>query len=159
MNLPTNLHPGKSAEVKVSGQVVGVFGELHPLAKEKYEFGDAPVIVAEFDLEKLRTLNPSYGITPVSEFPPMYEDIAIILDESVAASAVEALIRQTGGKTVTDVRLFDVYRDEKIGAGKKSLAYSLTYQAEKTLTDAEAAAIRNKIVKRLENTVGAKLRS
>jgi len=55
--------------------------------------------------------------------------------------------------------LFDVYRDEKIGAGKKSLAYSLTYQAEKTLTDAEAAAIRNKIVKRLENTVGAKLRS
>ncbi len=153
------LHPGKSAEIKVSGQVVGVFGELHPLAKEKYEFGDAPVIVAEFDLEKLRALNPSYGIVPVSEFPPMYEDIAIILDESVAASAVEALIRQTGGRTVTDVRLFDVYRDEKIGAGKKSLAYSLTYQAEKTLTDADAAAIRNKIVKRLENTIGAKLRS
>jgi phenylalanyl-tRNA synthetase beta chain len=153
------LHPGKSAEVKVNGQVVGVFGELHPLAKEKYEFGDSAVIVAEFDLEKLRALNPSYGIKPVSEFPPMYEDIAIILDESVAASTVEALIRQTGGKTVTDVRLFDVYRDEKIGAGKKSLAYSLTYQAEKTLTDAEAAAIRNKIVKRLENTVGAKLRS
>ncbi|MDO9303522.1 MAG: phenylalanine--tRNA ligase subunit beta, partial [Anaerolineales bacterium] len=154
-----SLHPGKSAEVKVNGQVVGVFGELHPLAKEKYAFGDAAVIVAEFDLEKLRELNPSYGITPVSEFPPMYEDIAIILDESVAASAVEALIRQTGGKTVTDVRLFDVYRDEKIGTGKKSLAYSLTYQAEKTLTDADAAAIRNKIVKRLENTVGAKLRS
>jgi len=154
-----NLHPGKSAEVKVSGQVVGVFGELHPLAKEKYAFGESAVIVAEFDLEKLRVLNPSYGIKPVSEFPPMYEDIALILDESVAASAVEALIRQTGGKTVTDVRLFDVYRDEKIGAGKKSLAYSLTYQAEKTLTDAEAAAIRNKIVKRLENTVGAKLRS
>ncbi len=153
------LHPGKSAEVKVNGQVVGVFGELHPLAKEKYEFSDAPVIAAEFDLEKLRGLNPSYGITPVSEFPPMYEDIAIILDESVAASAVEALIRQTGGKTVTDVHLFDVYRDEKIGAGKKSLAYSLTYQAEKTLTDADAAAIRNKIVKRLENTIGAKLRS
>ncbi len=153
------LHPGKSAEVKVNGQVVGVFGELHPLAKEKYEFGDAPVIVAEFDLEKLRTLNPSYGIVPVSEFPPIYEDIAIILDESVTASTVEALIRQTGGKTVTDVRLFDVYRDEKIGVGKKSLAYSLTYQAEKTLTDAEAAAIRNKIVKRLESTVGAKLRS
>ncbi|MBI5943887.1 MAG: phenylalanine--tRNA ligase subunit beta [Chloroflexi bacterium] len=153
------LHPGKSAQVKVNGQVVGVFGELHPLAKEKYEFGDAPVIAAEFDLEKLRGLNPSFGIKPVSEFPPMYEDIAIIVDESVAASAVEALIRQTGGKTVTDVRLFDVYRDEKIGAGKKSLAYSLTYQAEKTLTDAEAAAIRNKIVKRLEHTIGAKLRS
>ncbi len=154
-----HLHPGKSAVVKVNGEVVGAFGELHPLAKEKFEFGDAPVIVAEFDLEKLRTMNPSYGIKPVSEFPPMYEDIAVIVDESVAAAAVEALIRQTGGKTVTNVRLFDVYRDEKIGAGKKSLAYSLTYQAEKTLTDADAAAIRNKIVKRLEREVGAKLRS
>ncbi|MBI5951424.1 MAG: phenylalanine--tRNA ligase subunit beta [Chloroflexi bacterium] len=153
------LHPGKSAEVKIGGEVVGVFGELHPLAKEKFEFGDSPVIVAEFDLEKLRAMTPSYGIQPVSEFPPIYEDIAVIVDESVAAASIEALIRQTGGKTVTAVKLFDVYRDEKIGAGKKSLAYSLTYQAEKTLTDAEAATIRNKIVKRLEREVGAKLRS
>ncbi len=153
------LHPGKSAEVKINGEVVGAFGELHPLVKEKFEFGDAPIIVAEFDLEKLRVSNPSFGIQPVSEFPPIYEDIAIIVDESIAAFIVEALIRQTGGKTVTDVKLFDVYRDEKIGTGKKSLAYSLTYRAEKTLTDAEAAAIRNKIVKRLEREVGAKLRS
>ena len=61
---------------------------------------------------------------------------------------------------MTNVRLFDLYRDEKIGEGKKSLAYALTYQAEdKTMTDADAAAIRNKIVKRLEKEVGAKLRS
>jgi phenylalanyl-tRNA synthetase beta chain len=154
-----HLHPGKAAEVKVNGQTVGVFGELHPLIKEKYEVGEAPVIVAEFDLEKLRTMSPTYGIVPVSEFPPVYEDIAVIVDESVPAARLEALIRQTGGKIVTDVRLFDVYRGEQIGAGKKSLAYSLTYQSDKTMTDAEAAAIRNKIVKRLEFEVGAKLRS
>src|SRR6266498_3365649 len=153
------LHPGKAAEVKVNGQVVGVFGELHPLVKEKYEVGDAPVIVGEFDLEKLRALNPTYNIVPVSEFPPVYEDIAVIVDESVPAARIEALIRQTGGKTVTDVKLFDVYRGEQIGAGKKSLAYSLTYQSDKTMNDAEAAAIRTKIVKRLEHEVGAKLRS
>jgi len=153
------LHPGKAAEVKVDGQTVGVFGELHPLVREKYEVGEAPVIVAEFDLEKLRGLSPSYGILPVSEFPPVYEDIAVIVDEAVPAARLEALIRQTGGKTVTDVHLFDVYRGEQIGAGKKSLAYSLTYQSDKTMTDAEAAAIRNKIVKRLEHEVGAKLRS
>jgi phenylalanyl-tRNA synthetase beta chain len=153
------LHPGKAAEIKVNGQTVGVFGELHPLVKEKYELGDKPALVAEFDLDALRTASPSYGIKPVAEFPPVYEDIAVIVDESVAASRLETLIRQTGGKSVTNVRLFDVYRDEKIGAGKKSLAYSLTYQAEKTLTDADAAAIRNKIVKRLEQEVGAKLRS
>ncbi|MEP7137604.1 MAG: phenylalanine--tRNA ligase subunit beta [Chloroflexota bacterium] len=154
------LHPGKAADVKVDGKVVGVFGELHPLVKEKYNsLGDGPILVAEFDLEILRRVNPTYGITPVSEFPPVYEDIAIIVNDAVAAAAVEAMIRQTGGKTVTSVRLFDVYRDEKIGVGKKSLAYSLTYQAEKTLTDADAAAIRTKIVKRLEHEFSAKLRS
>lgn len=154
------LHPGKAAEVKVGARSVGVFGELHPLIKQKYEFGDAPVIVAEFDLDALREATPSYEITPVPEFPPVYEDIAVIVDESVEAARVESLIRQTGGKTVAGIRLFDVYRGEQIGAGKKSLAYSLTYQApDKTLTDAEAAAIRNKIVKRLEQEAGAKLRS
>jgi phenylalanyl-tRNA synthetase beta chain len=81
------------------------------------------------------------------------------VDDSVPASTVEALIRQTGGKTVTDVRLFDVYRGDQVGAGKKSLAYSLTYQSDKTMTDAEAATIRTKIVKRLEREVGARLRS
>jgi phenylalanyl-tRNA synthetase beta chain len=89
----------------------------------------------------------------------VYEDIAVIVDEPVPAARVEALIRQTGGKTVTEVRLFDVYRGEQIGAGKKSLAYSLTYQSDRTMTDAEAAAIRTKIVKRLEYELGAKLRS
>lgn len=153
------LHPGKAAEVKVNGQVVGVFGELHPLVNEKYELGDSPVLVAEFDIDLLRNITPTYGVTPVPEFPSMYEDIAIIVDESVAASRVEALIQQTGGKSVSDVRLFDVYRGDQVGAGKKSLAYNLTYQSDKTMTDADAAAIRNKIVKRLEQEIGAKLRS
>lgn len=154
------LHPGKAAQVKVNGQVVGVFGELHPLVKEKYEVGNAPVLVADFDLDALRTASPAYGIVPVPEFPPVFEDIAVIVDESVPAARVEALIKQTGGRSVSAVSLFDVYRDEKLGSGKKSLAYNLTYQAaDKTMTDAEAAAIRNKIVKRLEQEVGAKLRS
>ena len=156
---PNALHPGKSAQVKVNGQTVGIFGELHPLVKDKYDFGDASVIVAEFDLDLLRTLNPTYGIVPVPEAPAIFEDIAVIVDDSVAASVVETLIRQTGAPTVTDVRLFDVYRGDQAGAGKKSLAYNLTYQADRTMTDAEAAAIRNKIVKRLEAEVGAKLRS
>ncbi|MCI0608636.1 MAG: phenylalanine--tRNA ligase subunit beta [Anaerolineae bacterium] len=153
------LHPGKAAEVKVNGQKVGLFGELHPLVKEQYELRDSPVIVAEFELDLLRTITPTYGIIPVPEVPPVLEDIAVVVDESVPAARIESLIRQTGGKTVTNIHLFDVYRGEQIGAGKKSLAYSLTYQSDKTMTDAEAAAIRTKIVKRLEHEVGAKLRS
>jgi phenylalanyl-tRNA synthetase beta chain len=153
------LHPGKGAEVKVNGQTIGVFGELHPLVKDKYEFEEYPVLVAEFDLASMRAAESEYELKPVPEVPPVLEDIALILDESIPAAQVEALIRQTGGKVLTDVKLFDVYRGEQVGAGKKSLAYSLTYQAEKTLTDQEAAAIRNKIVRRLENELGAKLRS
>jgi len=153
------LHPGKTAQVVIGDKVVGVFGELHPLVKDKFDVGDAPIVAAEFDLDVLRSVSPTYGISPIADVPPVLEDIALILDESVPASKVEALIRQTGGKVLTKVKLFDVYRDEKIGAGKKSLAYSLTYQSDKTMTDAEAAAIRKKIVKRLEHEVGAKLRS
>lgn len=156
----SHLHPGKAAEVKAGDKVIGAFGEMHPLVKEQYELGDSPVLVAEFDLDVMRAIAPTYGIKTIPETPPIYEDIALIVDDSVKAETVEALIRQTGGRSVTNVRLFDLYRDEKIGEGKKSLAYALTYQAEdKTLTDADAAAIRNKIVKRLEKEVGAKLRS
>jgi phenylalanyl-tRNA synthetase beta chain len=87
------------------------------------------------------------------------EDIALIVDETVPAAEIENLIKQTGGKTVTDVRLFDVYRGDQIGMGKKSLAYSLTYQdPDRTLTDKDAAKLRNKIVKRLGRELGAQLR-
>jgi phenylalanyl-tRNA synthetase beta chain len=81
------------------------------------------------------------------------------VDEGVAASRVESLIRETGGEMLTDVRLFDLYRGEQIGAGKKSLAYRLTYQAEdRTLTDAEAAPVREKIIRRAKEMLGAVLR-
>jgi phenylalanyl-tRNA synthetase beta chain len=153
------LHPGKAAEVKAGGRTIGVFGELHPLVKDKYEFEEYPVLAAEFDLAAMRAAESEFELQPVPEVPPVLEDIALILDESIPAAQVEALIRQTGGKMLAGVKLFDVYRGEQIGAGKKSLAYSLIYQAEKTLTDTEAAAIRNKIVRRLENELGAKLRS
>jgi phenylalanyl-tRNA synthetase beta chain len=99
-------------------------------------------------------------VEAVPAYPPILEDIAVIVDEEVAAERVEQCIRAGGGRTLRAVRLFDVYRGEQIGAGKKSLAYSLTYQAlDRTLTDEEAAQIRNRIVRRLEQELGAKLRS
>jgi phenylalanyl-tRNA synthetase beta chain len=153
------LHPGKAAEIRAQGKVVGGFGELHPSAKEQYEFGQPAVLVAEMDVEGLRNTAPQYQIRPVPSFPPVLEDIAIIVDESVAAARVESLIREAGGAELTDVHLFDIYRGEQVGAGKKSMAYSLTYQAQdKTMTDAEAAAIRIRVVKRLQQELGASLR-
>ncbi len=155
------FHPGKCAEVQVNGTVLGVLGELHPQVKARYDFLTAPVLAAEFDLAALLAASVSrYESAPVPVFPPVLEDLALVVDEDLPAERVAALIRQTGGKLLTGLRLFDVFRSEQIGAGKKSLAYSLTYQSQEgTLTDAEVKAVRQRIIRRLEQEIGAKLRS
>ncbi|MDP3451025.1 MAG: hypothetical protein Q8R87_10635, partial [Anaerolineaceae bacterium] len=158
-----SYHPGKCARVLVGDQQIGVMGELHPKVKGNYDFPatfKAPVLAAEFDLDLLIELVPPlYQTVDVPVFPPVIEDLAFILDEDLADEKVEALIRQTGGKLLADVKLFDIFRGEQIGAGKKSLAYKLTYIApDRTLEAAEVSAMRNKIIKRMEYEFKAKLR-
>jgi len=88
------------------------------------------------------------------------EDLAIVVEEGVPAASVEEVLRQAGGALLAEVRLFDLYRGEAIGAGKKSLAYGLTYQAaDRTLTDTEVAALRKTIVRALAEKLGAVLRT
>ena len=159
-----SFHPGKSARMLVRGEdgdvLLGLFGEMHPLVKENYDFGTAPVLAADLDLDALMRVIPwRYETAGVPVFPPVLEDIAVIVDEELPAAQVEAVIRQGGGKMLAGLRLFDIFRSEQIGEGKKSLAYSLTYQADRTLTDVDATQIRGKIIKRLEQELGAKLRS
>ncbi|MRR35333.1 hypothetical protein EG829_11765 [bacterium] len=156
-------HPGKGAGVRVGDKQIGVRGELHPKVKGNYDSPatfKAPVLAAEFDLDLLIELVPPlYQTVDVPVFPPVIEDLAFILDEDLAAEKAEALIRQTGGKLLADVKLFDIFRSEQIGAGKKSLAYKLTYIApDRTLEAAEVATLRNKIIKRMEYEFKAKLR-
>ncbi|MBW6475339.1 MAG: hypothetical protein K0B14_19585, partial [Anaerolineaceae bacterium] len=155
-----SMHPGKTAQIIVGQTSIGVLGELHPRVKQNYDFLTPAVYVAEIDLEALLPLIPlRFESKPVSVFPPVLEDIAIIVEEAVPADKVEALIRQTGGKLLADVRLFDVYRGDRIGVGKKSLAYSMTYQAQDhTIESGESTALRNKIVRRLERELSAVLR-
>jgi len=156
-----SFHPGKCAEVLSGEQVLGVFGELHPLAKAHYTFGAAPVLVAEIDAEKLLELaSLIFQIQPVLGFPPIIEDIAVIVDETLSAAELEKAIWSAGGNLLQAVKLFDIYRGEKIGSGKKSMAYNLTYQApDRTLTDKDAATVRNRIVRTLEKSFNAILRS
>ena len=154
------LHPGKAASITIQGQAVGALGELSPIIHERYSFGQHAVIVAELDLDVLRALPAEHRLRSIAEYPPILEDIAVIVDDAVPAATVEALIYEAGGDALVNVRMFDLYRGEQIGPGRKSLAYSLTYQAaDRTLTDSEAAAIRNSVVKRLERDLGAVLRS
>jgi phenylalanyl-tRNA synthetase beta chain len=127
----------------------------------RYDFSDAPVLAAIFYMDTLFDVTPAlHEVVSVSSYPPVLEDIALVVDADLPAATVEAMIAQTGGKALTKVRLFDVYQGEQIEKGKKSLAYSLTYQAEdRTLTDKEVAKLRKKIVGRLERELGAQLRS
>jgi phenylalanyl-tRNA synthetase beta chain len=160
------LHPGRSAQVSVAmlggnSAVVGAMGELHPAVLDSFDLAGQPVCALEFDLDKLLSAwGTVHSIVPISAHPPVYEDLAVVVDENVSAVRVRDLIAQTGSALVRSVVLFDVYRGEQVGIGKKSLAYRLTYQADdRTLTDREVAKLRGKIVRRLEREIGATLRS
>jgi phenylalanyl-tRNA synthetase beta chain len=155
------LHPGRCAQVRVEDNVVGVMGELHPQVQEAFELPEGqPVCTLEFNLDELLAAwGAPRTMTPISVHPPVYEDLAVVVDESTTEAMVRDLITQTGSPLVRSVMLFDIYRGKQVGDGKKSLAYRLIYQADdRTLTDKEVANLRNKIVRRLERELDAALR-
>jgi phenylalanyl-tRNA synthetase beta chain len=147
--------------VKVQGEPIGLLGEIHPLVIEKFDLPNQPVLATELEVEALMPMVPElYNVEPVPVFPPVLEDLAVVVDEDMQAGRVVELIYQTGGNMVASVNLFDVYRGGQAGPGKKSLAFSLTYQdPERTLTDKEVAQIRQQIINQLETEMGARLRS
>ncbi len=156
-----SFHPGKAARLSVDGRPVGILGEVHPLVRERYDFPEFPLLAADLDVEALLGAMPQQRtVVPAPAFPPVLEDLAVVVDERVPAASIEGLIRRAGGALVSEVRLFDLYQGEQIGAGQKSLAYAITYQAQdKTLTDEEVARVRARIVHQLEAELGARLRA
>ncbi len=156
-----SFHPGKCARIVVAGREIGKLGSLHPQVQARFDLPDGPVVMGEIDLDALLAeAEEGHPVRPVPAFPPVLEDMAFVVDETVPSAEVAAAIRQAGGMLLQGLRLFDVYRGGQIGAGKKSLAFAVTYQAEdRTLTDADVAAVRARIVKRLEDELGALLRA
>ncbi|MCD6290665.1 MAG: phenylalanine--tRNA ligase subunit beta, partial [Anaerolineae bacterium] len=159
------FQPGRVAEViLVEGDTeirLGVLGEVHPLVREAFDLPAQRVMLAELHL---RPLIERYGqarvLRPISSFPAVKEDLAIVVDRDIPAARVEEVIREAGGRLLQAVRLFDVYEGAPVPEGKRSLAYALTYQAfDHTLTDEEAATVRERIIRRLERTLGAQLRA
>ena len=156
-----SFHPGKCADVWSGDVLLGSFGELHPLVKEQYDLEKAPVLAAEMDVEALLKQMPlRFETVPVPVYPPVLEDLAVVVDEAMPADAVLDVIRKSGGSLLEDVFLFDIFRGPQIGEGKKSLAYSLVYRsADKTLSDKDTQKLRKKIIYMLEKELDAKLRS
>ena len=158
------FHPGRCAQVSIGGGVVGVMGELHPLAREAFDLPEQPVCALEFDLEALLAqaiaVDAARTMQPIPRFPSVSQDLALVVDEDFSAQKVQEAIVGAGGRLLRRVELFDLYRGEQIPSGKKSLAYSLTYQAEdRTLTDDEVAKVQKRIVRRLAEELGAALRA
>jgi phenylalanyl-tRNA synthetase beta chain len=155
--------PGRTARLLAGEKQIGVMGELHPGVVKGFEVraerGQA-VLAADLDLEALLPLIPDhYRYTSLPAYPPVREDLALVVDASVPAAEVEAALRQSGGALLKDVALFDVYEGSQLPAGKKSLAYHLTFQApNRTLTDEDVSKQRGRLLKLLDQHLGAKLR-
>ena len=157
----SSLHPGRSADLLFRGQRIGSFGEIHPQVSSQFKLREARVVYGEIAVAPLISHHQRlHDIRALPTTPAILEDIALVLNANIAASEVEAVIRQAGGRLLRDVTLFDVYTGDPVPPGKKSLAYSLTYQDEqRTLTDKNAARIRKKIIGAVRHRLKAELRS
>ena len=155
------LQPGRCAEVLSGGTVLGWVGEIHPAAREAHDI-DLPVVAFELDLDKLiRGARNQENYHEFSQYPSVEHDLAIVVPEEVTCEDLERRIVSAGGKLLSDVRLFDVYRDAiRVGLGKKSMAFALTYRADDhTLTSEEVERAHQKIVNKVCKAVGGEVRS
>ncbi len=156
------LHPGRSAELTIDGQRLGVVGEVRPDLAASMGITDTRLTVAEIDLERL--LAPSASETArnvrVDRFLPVEQDFAIIVDRTTSAADVREALLAGAGPLVTGVALFDVFEGPQLGDDKKSLAFRLTFTApDRALTDTELAKGRKRIEKTLAQRVGGALRA
>jgi phenylalanyl-tRNA synthetase beta chain len=153
--------PGRTVQVTGAGRAMGILGEVHPLIQMAFGLPAGPTCLAELDLEILAAQTPlTHRAAAVPRFPPALQDIALVVEEAVSAAELTEVIRSAGGALLADVRLFDVYRGQPVPPGKKSLAFSLVFQAmDRTLTDAEVEAEKLRIVEAAVQGVGAQLRA
>lgn len=155
-----HLQPGRAAQVLSGGTVLGWVGEIHPLAADAFEAA-APVVAFELDLDALvKTSQPARDYVDVPLFPAVTMDIALVVDEDVTNEKLMQVMRSAGGKLLSSIQLFDVYRDEeRLGAGKKSMAYALEYRSpDKTLTAEEVNKQHERLIKKTCGATGAEVR-
>ncbi|MBP2032444.1 phenylalanyl-tRNA synthetase beta chain [Clostridium algifaecis] len=154
-----SYHPGKTAELYIKKDLIGIIGEINPNVTDNYGIGER-CYIAELNLDLLyKNSNSEVKYRPLPKFPAVSRDIAILVDNDVPVQDVESIIKKQGGNMLEKAQLFDVYTGKQIESGKKSIAYSISYRLEnRTLTDKEVNKVHEKILKSLENNLGAKLR-
>ena len=154
------FHPGRCARlVAADGEMLGIFGQLHPLTAQNYGF-TAPVYAAELDFDAIfEHIDGVIEYKPLPKFPASTRDFSFVCDEELEVGKLSALIARAGGKLVENVELFDIYRGAQLGEGKKSVSFRVTLRAsDRTLTVEEADKVSGKILSNLEHQLGLTLR-
>ncbi|HBR28147.1 MAG TPA: phenylalanine--tRNA ligase subunit beta [Firmicutes bacterium] len=155
------MHPGRTGVITAAGNKVGYIGEIHPTVKKEFNL-TAPVILFELNLEALwpAVEKEVFRVVPLPKFPPILRDLAFLLPEKVTVETLTDLFRTIGAEKLEAVSLFDVYQGDKIPAGFRSMAFSLTFRIpDRTLQDEEVNTIMEEIVKAATERFGAKLRA
>lgn len=153
------FHPGRTANVEINGENVGIIGEIHPNVSAKYEI-DVPAYVAEINFEVLfKNIDNTAKFKALPKFPAITRDIAMLCDAETPVAEIEDVIVKSSGKLLDTIKLFDVYQGEQIPEGKKSVAYAVSYRAaDRNLTGEEVNKVFDKVLKNLEEKLGANLR-
>lgn len=151
-------HPGRCAQLSVAGTVVGHAGELHPQVVEALGL-PARTCAMELNLSAL-PLDESFPAPRLSAFPALHQDLALVVDDEVPAETVRRVVESAAGDLLESVELFDVFRGEQLGAGKKSLAFNLVFRADdRTLTDDEVNEYRVQAAEKARVELGAHMRA
>ena len=155
----TSYHPGKTAIIKMGNDPIIIMGQIHPIVQENYNIIDK-VYIAEINMKKLEKYSrKEKKYVPIPKYPAVERDIAVLVDENVEVLKIEKLIKAKSKKILEAVNLFDIYRNEKIGENKKSVAYALKFRAkDRTLKDEEISEVMENIIKALKDELGAELR-
>ncbi|KKO78782.1 phenylalanyl-tRNA synthetase subunit beta [Corynebacterium minutissimum] len=154
-------HPGRCAAIVLASDeetVVGYAGELHPQVLEALEL-PARTCAMELDVSAL-PLDEKFPAPVLSSFPALHQDIALVVDEETPAETVRRVVEEGAGDLLESVELFDVFRGEQLGEGKKSLAFQLLFRAgDRTLTDEEANEHRLAAAELAKQRLGAQMRA
>jgi phenylalanyl-tRNA synthetase beta chain len=150
------LHPARAARILVGGVPGGWLGEVHPLVCRNWDLESATAF--ELDLAPLAAASPTGAeqYEDVITYPAVHQDLAVVVAEDVEAARVMAAVTEAGGELLRSVEIFDLYRGEQVGEGRKSLAVRLEFRAaDRTLTDEEVAAVRERIKQSLAELGGS----
>ena len=152
------FHPGRCAAVVLDGRLLGYIGELHPTVASAFKI-EGRLVAVEIDVEPVLAASRIPRAQPLPRFPAVERDLAVVVEDHVAATALQATVNESGGEYLETARAFDEYHGPQVPEGYKSIAFTLTFRSpERTLTDAEVDKVMAEIRLALEKRHRARFR-